>query len=297
VGGERAEARELRIGYFAQHQLEQLASQESPLQNLRRVGGDLAARATEQELRDFLAGFGFRGDRVFEPVAPFSGGEKARLVLALVTFLRPNLLLLDEPTNHLDLEMRQALSVALQDYAGAVVLVSHDRHLLRTVADDFYIVHAGRAQPFDGDLEDYAQWLADDDRDRNRTPRRERDGDPSAAAAVQVETGSEREPAGQREAQSAEARKQRKREDAERRNRLSPLKAEVTRCEQELERLAQETAGLQVRLADPDLYLDDNRERLRELLRKQGELARATEQTEAAWLQASEQLEAAMCVD
>ena len=301
LAGERAEARDLRIGYFAQHQLEQLATQESPLQNLRRVGADMAARATEQELRDFLAGFGFRGDRVFEPVAPFSGGEKARLVLALVTFQRPNLLLLDEPTNHLDLEMRQALSVALQDYAGAVVLVSHDRHLLRTVANEFYIVHAGRAQPFDGDLEDYAQWLAaahqDDDGDRNRTQRLERDGDASAAAAdgpVQVETGSEREPAGQREAQSAEARKQRKREDAERRNRLSPLKAEVTRCEQELERLAQEAAGLQARLADPDLYLDDNRERLRELLKKQGELARATEQTEAAWLQASEQLEAAM---
>src|SRR5262249_28356052 len=119
-----------------------------------------AARTTEQELRDFLAGFGFRGDRVFEPVAPFSGGEKARLVLALTSWLRPNLLLLDEPTNHLDLEMRQALSVALQEYAGAVVLVSHDRHLLRTVADEFRIVSDGRVTPFDGDLEDYAQWLA-----------------------------------------------------------------------------------------------------------------------------------------
>src|ERR1700729_162909 len=161
LAGTRTEARDLRIGYFAQHQLEQLAPKESPLQNLRRVGAKLAARATEQELRDFLAGFGFRGDRVFEPVGPFSGGEKARLVLALVTYLRPNLLLLDEPTNHLDVEMRQALAVALQDYAGAVVLVSNDRHLLRTVADEFYIVHQGRAAAFDGDLEDYAKWLAE----------------------------------------------------------------------------------------------------------------------------------------
>src|SRR5215813_865150 len=157
--GTRTEARDLRIGYFAQHQLEQLDEKDSPLGNLRRVGAELAARATEQELRDFLAGFGFRGDRVFEPVAPFSGGEKARLVLALIAYLRPNLLLLDEPTNHLDLEMRQALAVALQDYEGAVVLVSHDRHLLRTVADEFMVVHEGRATPFDGDLEDYARWL------------------------------------------------------------------------------------------------------------------------------------------
>jgi ATP-binding cassette, subfamily F, member 3 len=272
--GERAEARDLRIGYFAQHQLEQLAPNDSPLQNLRRVGAEAAARATEQELRDFLAGFGFRGDRVFEPVAPFSGGEKARLVLALVTYLKPNLLLLDEPTNHLDLEMRQALSVALQDYEGAVVLVSHDRHLLRTVADVLHIVHGGRLLPFDGDLEDYAQWLAD--------------ADPAIAATS--ETPSETRA-------SADARKQRKREDAERRNRLSPLKAQVTKCEQELERLAQETADVQSRLAAPDLYSNDARDTLRQLLQKQADLARATQQTEAAWLEASEQLEAAMRVE
>jgi ATP-binding cassette subfamily F protein 3 len=268
-GGEREQARDLCIGYVAQHQLEQLVPQASPLENLRRAGGELAARATEQELRDFLAGFGFRGDRVFEPVAPFSGGEKARLVLALVTFLRPNLLLLDEPTNHLDLEMRQALAVALQDYTGAVVLVSHDRHLLRTVADEFHIVHQGGVRPFDGDLEDYAKWLAD--------------ADEAVSASAQSET--------------AESRKQRKREDAERRNRLSPLKAQIARCEQELERLAQETADLQTRLAAPGLYCDGAREALRELLRKQTELARATQETEAAWLQASEQLEAAMKMD
>src|SRR3984957_1049857 len=160
ASGTRTEALDLALGYFAQHQLEQLAVEDSALGNLKRLGGSLATRAHEQELRDFLAGFGFAGERGFAPVAPFSGGEKGRLMLAIVTFRRPNLLLLDEPTNHLDLEMRQALAVALQDYAGSVVLVSHDRHLLRTVADQFYVVHAGRVQPFDGDLEDYAQWLA-----------------------------------------------------------------------------------------------------------------------------------------
>src|SRR5215831_1319590 len=157
--GARTEARDLAIGYFAQHQLEQLLPEESPLQALRRIGAERAARASEQELRDYLASFGFRGDRVFEPIAPLSGGEKSRLVLALTAYRQPNLLLLDEPTNHLDLDMRQALAVALQDYDGAVVLVSHDRHLLRTVVDELFVVHGGRVERFDGDLDDYARWL------------------------------------------------------------------------------------------------------------------------------------------
>lgn len=265
LSGTRTEARDLRIGYFAQHQLEQLSTKESPLQNLRRVGATLAARATEQELRDFLAGFGFRGDRVFEPVAPFSGGEKARLVLALVTYLRPNLLLLDEPTNHLDLEMRQALAVALQDYAGAVVLVSHDRHLLRTVADEFYIVHQGRATPFDGDLEDYAKWLAD------------ADSAASAPAPLKVET--------------TESRRQRKRDEAERRNRLSPLRAAIASAEGELERLASERARVQAGLEAPDIYAATAKERLDRLLQEQAHLARETEKIEGTWLESTERLE------
>jgi len=264
--GTRTEARDLSIGYFAQHQLEQLAPKESPLENLRRVGAVLAARATEQELRDFLAGFGFRGGRVFEPIAPFSGGEKARLVLALVSYLRPNLLLLDEPTNHLDLEMRQALAVALQDYAGAVVLVSHDRHLLRTVADEFYVVHQGRAAPFDGDLEDYAKWLADADRASAATPERK------------VET--------------TDARRQRKRAEAERRNRLTPLKAAIAAAERALERLAQERARIQAALDAPDIYTPGAKERLDKLLREQARCARETEKNEAGWLSATEELEA-----
>jgi ATP-binding cassette subfamily F protein 3 len=213
---------------------------------------------------------------VFEPIAPFSGGEKARLVLALVAYLRPNLLLLDEPTNHLDLEMRQALAVALQEYAGAVVLVSHDRHLLRTVADEFYVVHQGKATPFDGDLEDYAKWLAE------------------AGGATPVAAARAQPQGAVREMQTAESRKQRKREEAERRNRLSPLKAAVEKCERELERLAKERAEVQAALAAPDIYSDAAAPRLRELLERQARVAQETEKIEAAWLESSEQLEAEM---
>ena len=285
-GGTRTEARDLRIGYFAQHQLEQLTVTDTPLGNLRRSGGAAALRATEQELRDFLAGFGFRGDRVFEPVAPFSGGEKARLVLALVVWQRPNLLLLDEPTNHLDLEMRQALAVALQDYEGAMVLVSHDRHLLRTVADEFRIVHDGKAEPFDGDLEDYARWLegahAADNAAANTGGH---SGTPGAASAPSPVSPA----AAPRD--SADARKQRKREEAQRRNRLAPLKAQLARHEADLERLAKRTAAVQAELASAEVYAEAGKERLRELLSEQTSLTRETAEAEAAWMETTERLE------
>jgi ATP-binding cassette subfamily F protein 3 len=272
MAGTRTEARDLKIGYFAQHQLEQLATADSPLMNLKRFGGQRAARATEQELRDYLASFGFRGDRVFEPVGPFSGGEKARLVLALVAYLKPNLMLLDEPTNHLDLEMRQALTVALQEYDGAVVLVSHDRHLLRTVADEFYIVHAGKVAPFDGDLEDYAKWL--------------NDTDSAAPAAAPAAAPTPAAP------ESADARKQRKREEAERRNRLSPLKAAIEKCERDLERLTRERTEVEAALQAPDLYADSAaKDRLRQLMDRRTQLNREIETAEAAWLDHTERLE------
>jgi ATP-binding cassette subfamily F protein 3 len=268
ASGTRTEARDLALGYFAQHQLEQLAVEDSALGNLKRLGGALATRASEAQLRDFLAGFGFQGDRVFAPVAPFSGGEKARLMLAIVTFRRPNLLLLDEPTNHLDLEMRQALAVALQDYAGAVVVVSHDRHLLRTVVDQFYVVDEGRVVPFDGDLEDYAQSLS---------------VQAGAADALSLAAPS---------ADSAESRRQRRREDAQRRAALSPLKAQLAGLEKQLDDLARETAQVQTALAAPDIYLDDSKPRLRELLERQAQLARDTERVEGQWLAGGEELEA-----
>jgi ATP-binding cassette subfamily F protein 3 len=268
--GKRAEARDLKIGYFAQHQLEQLDVDDSPLGHLKRLGGDAAAKATEQELRNFLGGFGFSGDRVFEPVGPFSGGEKARLVLALVSYLRPNLLLLDEPTNHLDLEMRQALAVALQDYEAAVVLVSHDRHLLRAVADELILVDQGHARAFDGDLDDYAQWFQ----------KRE-----------ESETAAEESGSG---ALSAEQKKQRKREEAERRNRLSPLKADIARLEKQLAKLEQERTTVESALAQPDIYSPAAKQKLQELLQKQTQLKRDIADTETGWLAASERLEAEM---
>ena len=153
--GQRAEGKGLRIGYFAQHQLEQLRPDESPLQHLVRSD----RRAREQDLRDFLGGFDFRGEMADAAVGRFSGGEKSRLTLALIIWQRPNLLLLDEPTNHLDLEMRQALTMALQDFEGAMVLVSHDRHLLRASTDTLLLVADGACAPFDGDLDDYRDWL------------------------------------------------------------------------------------------------------------------------------------------
>jgi ATP-binding cassette, subfamily F, member 3 len=267
--GKRTEARDLKIGYFAQHQLEQLSVDDSPLGHLKRLGGEAASKATEQELRGFLGGFGFSGDRVFEPVGPFSGGEKARLVLALVSYLRPNLLLLDEPTNHLDLEMRQALAVALQDYEAAVVLVSHDRHLLRAVADELILVDQGRATPFDGDLDDYAKWFT---------------------TREAAETAEETSPA----AVSAEQKKQRKREEAERRNRLSPLKAEIARLEKQLERLEKERAAVETALADPEIYNPASKQKLQELLQKQAQLKRDISNIETEWLTATEKLDTEM---
>ncbi|HXS26929.1 MAG TPA: ATP-binding cassette domain-containing protein [Steroidobacteraceae bacterium] len=272
LAGTRTEARDLEVGYFAQHQIEQLLPEESPLGALRRVGGSRAERATEQELRDYLATFGFRAERVFEPVAPFSGGEKSRLVLALIAYRRPNLLLLDEPTNHLDLDMRRALAVALQDYEGAVVLVSHDRHLLKTVADELYVVAGGGVAPFGGDLDEYARSLVE----------------------ARGASGESEPPARDTEASSAVARRERKRLEAEQRNRLSPLRAAVAGAERELERLHRETAALQGELASPELYAPEAKERLQAILARQARLVRELAAAEDAWLECSERLEAEM---
>jgi len=283
MAGVRTEARDLRLGYFAQHQLEQLAVKDSPLQQLRDLDDRLRgerSRAPEQDLRDFLAGFGFRGDRVFEPVAPFSGGEKARLVLALVAYQRPNLLLLDEPTNHLDLEMRQALAVALQDYEGAVVLVSHDRHLLSTVVDEFRLVANGRADPFDGDLDDYARWLATAASPAAAT---------SAAAATPAAALSATSAAPAVAAESADTRKQRKRAQAQQRAAVSPLRAAIAEHERKLEHLSAERQKLEQELGD----VPDDAARVSKLLKEQARVAQSIAAVEAAWMKATEQLELA----
>jgi ATP-binding cassette subfamily F protein 3 len=261
IAGERLPARDLKIGYFAQHQLEQLRPDDSPLRHLSH----LDPQAAEQDLRDFLGGFGFRGDRVNEPVAPFSGGEKARLVLALIVWQKPNLLLLDEPTNHLDLDMRHALTVALQGYEGALVVVSHDRFLLQSVADKLLRVHDGSAGPYDGDLEDYANWLAE---------RRRRMDEPEPM------------PAGP-------TRKDQRRAEAEKRRRLQPLKKQLGQLEAQLEQLGAEKSRLDLMLADNTLYSASEKDKLKALLLDQARLQQQLVDTESAWLQACEALETA----
>ncbi len=273
-GGSRNDARDLAIGYFAQHQLEQLDPDASPLLNLARHGQKVGRRDTEQEQRNYLAGFGFRGDRVFESVGPFSGGEKARLALALVAYSRPNLLLLDEPTNHLDLEMRQALAMALQEYLGAVVMVSHDRHLLATVSDRFLLVGGGRVTEFDGDLDDYARWLA---------AARNDEGDGSASRP----TAAARPATAAQPAQTAATQP-----GAKPRINPSALRSRLARCEKRLQELTAQTADLDAKLADPALYANGGGE-ARELTARRARVAQETSEVETEWLELGEQLEAA----
>jgi ATP-binding cassette subfamily F protein 3 len=264
LAGERLPAARLTVGYFAQHRVEQLDVAASPLAQLRRVD----PRIGEQRLRDFLGGFGFRDERVEEPVARLSGGEQARLALAVILFGRPNLLLLDEPTNHLDLEMRLALNVALQTFSGAVVLVSHDRHLLRSLVDDLYLVADRRVTRFDGDLEDYAGWLAG----TRRTPREAAPHEP------------------QRPHVSGRARRQ---AQARQRAQLKPLRDELERLEGELARLGEERSALEALLADATVYQPDAKDRLEALLIDRGRVEHSVAQTETLWIAASERLERA----
>jgi len=275
-GGRRDDARDLSVGYFAQHQLEQLDPQASPQLHLQRLAQAAGQRPSEQEQRTYLAGFGFRGDRVFEPAGPFSGGEKARLALALVAWGRPNLLLLDEPTNHLDLEMRQALAMALQEYAGAVVMVSHDRHLLASVTDRFLLVDGGRVRDFDGDLEDYARWLSQGGASASSP----------APAATAVREASSRDAAPREPAQ-------RRRDGAEQRKVLAPLRSRLARCDKRLQELASQAKSLDEQLADPSLYGAGAKARQQELTTQRARVAHETDQVEGEWLEVSEELERA----
>ncbi len=261
--GEYVAAKELRIGYFAQHQLEQLHAQHTPLEHLQQ----LDPRAREQELRDYLGGFGFANDQVLMPTGPFSGGEKARLVLALLVYQRPNLLLLDEPTNHLDLEMRQALALALQDYAGAVVLVSHDRHLLRVTCDRLVLVHDGRVDDFSLSLDEYPQWLMEQGRQDRGTP----------------DEGHLN--------QDAVSRKEIRRLQAEQRKQLQPLRKKVTESEAELDHLHTLQRELEHELAQPELYSEASKARLKVVLLEKADVDSRCEAMETDWLEVCEQLE------
>lgn len=267
MAGERHDGEHLKIGYFAQHQLEKLDSQASPILHLQRMSPD----AREQELRNFLGGFGFHGDKALEKIEGFSGGEQARLALAIVAWEKPNLLLLDEPTNHLDLEMRHALTMALQMFEGAMVLVSHDRNLIRSTTDALYLVHDGRMEAFEGDLDDYSDWLT-----KQKTESTESDIS-EAPAEIQ--------------AHSAQARKDQKRLDAERRKALRPLKKKVDDLEKRLDKEQQKLSEVEEALADPSVYEASEKDRLKKLLDQQTTFKKAVNDIEEEWMEALEELE------
>ncbi|URL02056.1 ABC transporter ATP-binding protein [Avibacterium sp. 20-126] len=252
-------AKGVQLGYFAQHQLDTLRAEETALWHLQK----LAPQQTEQQLRDYLGSFAFYGDKVNEPVVNFSGGEKARLVLALIVWQRPNLLLLDEPTNHLDLDMRQALTEALVDYQGSLVIVSHDRHLLRNTVDEFYLVHDGQVEEFKGDLADYQKWLN--------------------------EQNSQSQPSAKIE--SNQNRKEQKRKEAERRQQLAPLKKSLTQWENKMDSIAQQLAEIEQQLANSDLYQPEMKENLTALLKDQAEYKKQLETAEIEWFTVQEEIE------
>ena len=254
-----------KIGYFAQHQLEFLRLDETPMQHLARLAPD----EKELPLRNFLGGFGFQGDKALEKVAPFSGGEKARLVLALLVWQKPNLLLLDEPTNHLDLDMRHALTMALQEFEGAMVVVSHDRHLLRTTTDDLYLVHDKKVEPFEGDLDDYHKWLGDQQRIEKQ--------------ALLSETKTAISP--------SVNRKDQKRLEAEFRKKLTPFKKALTHAEKIMEQCTEQLSEIEVELTETELYEHNQKARLTSLLEKQRNLKDQLEEAEMQWMDAQETIE------
>ena len=282
LAGERTAGENLAVGYFAQHQLESLDLNASPFLHLQR----LSPKASEQSIRNFLGGFDFHGDEALSAIRSFSGGEKARVALAVIAWQKPNLLLLDEPTNHLDLEMRQALTMALQNFSGAIVVVSHDRHLLRNTVDEFWLVNDGRVAEYDGDLEDYERWLADRRKDESEPPRRE----PQQSGAAEPADGVGGSGAGVA-GESAEDRKARKRAEAAIRQKLSPYRKQQSVLEKEMEQLHQKLSTLEADLSAPDLYQDGGKQKLKELLGQQAQFKDRLEDVEAQWLEISETVE------
>ena len=271
LGGQATFNKGLEIGYFAQHQVEMLRDDQSPLWHLSRISPGVR----EQDLRNYLGGFNFPGGMATDAIEHFSGGEKARLALALIVWQRPNLLLLDEPTNHLDLETREALTVALAQFEGTLVLVSHDRHLLRATTDQFLIVADGKLSPFDGDLDDYRDWLF-----RTKLA-------PDEAAAPLPEKKPAPAP--------ADSRAQKRREAEERQARSAarkPLESRLKRLEEQMAKLSAKKAAIDAQLADSSIYSEEKKEQLKGLIVDQAYAARELEQAESEWLELQRQLEA-----
>jgi len=243
----------------------------SPLQHLSRI----APGRREQELRNYLGGFGFGGDRVTDTVEPMSGGEKARLALSLIVWQKPNLLLLDEPSNHLDVETREALTTALAEFGGSMLLVSHDRHLLRTTVDSFWIVADGSVQEFDGDLEDYRDWLA---QHQARARKQEAAARTAGRAADRVNATEKVANAARETVQAAQLRK--------------PLEQQINKLEKELEQVQKKLKALDALMADADLYSDARKAECALTLADHGELSKRAANLEQDWLELQTQLEA-----
>jgi ATP-binding cassette subfamily F protein 3 len=280
LNGKATLGKGLVIGYFAQHQVEMLRHDESPLWHLQKI----APTTREQELRNFLGGFNFPGDMVTSPIRPFSGGEKARLALALIVWQRPNLLLLDEPTNHLDLETREALTLALAQFEGTLVVVSHDRHLLRATTEEFIIVADGRLQPFDGDLDDYKDWLFKTKLAKNN------ETTPLPAKAESAAGGAAAAPI------AAVDRKEQKRLEAEERQRVAalkkPIENRIKRLEEQMAKLNAKKSDIDARLLEPSIYEADKKDELKTLVADQAFLVRDLGALEEEWLELQEKLEA-----
>lgn len=263
LSGQRHSGEHLHMGYFHQHQLESLDLNASPLLQLQRLRPD----AREQDIRNFLGGFNFKGERAEGSCLHFSGGEKARLALAIIVWQRPNVLLLDEPTNHLDLEMCHALTSALQEFEGAVIVVSHDRHLLRNTVDELLLVDNGSVSPFDGSLDDYRQWLLSRNRELGDKPQ-------SASTAPVVD------------------KKKARQDAAAKRAKLAPLNNEIKKLERTLQKVAEQLQAIEAQLADTSLYDETNKQQLKTLLAEQARLQTENNTAEEAWLELQEQLEA-----
>ena len=268
LAGEITRAKKLKVGYYAQHQVDELNQQSTPFELIQQ----LDPKASAQEIRNYLGGFDFRGERINEQISVFSGGEKARLALARVVRSQPNLLLMDEPTNHLDLDMVHALTVALQHYSGALIIVSHDRHLLGNTVDAFYSIHKGVFAEFKGDMKDYEKWLG------------------------------KQEPAGHRlEARTATTRpgnashkldkKQLRQEAAAKREREAPLRKREKHLERKIDDFNSELRSIETQLSDSTLYDDSNKKQLTDLLQRQGELKIQLANLEEAWIEVLEQLQ------
>jgi ATP-binding cassette subfamily F protein 3 len=271
LAGARRASRGLETGYFAQQQLDMLDPDSTPLRHLAL----LAPQVREQELRSYLGSFGFSGDTVNGQVDLMSGGEKARLALALIVWQKPNLLLLDEPSNHLDVDTREALATALAEFPGSVLLVSHDRHLLRTTVDDFWIVADGQVLEFDGDLEDYRDWLATRNANARARARNE-------SRAPDADDGNAN-------------RKTQRRVEAQERQRMAslrkPLESRIKKLETEMDKVRTRLVALNALMANPDFYSDDRREERLKALTEHGDLSKRTDQLEEQWLELQEQLE------